>query len=239
MAQARRELTALDAEWARYGRSIDPDPAVIERAAGVRAAQELVWNGKMKWPPDFSAGFTAAEVKVAKFAADGRLQATQDGSQEKIRGQTRRLCDQGFDRVALIRALVTEAASVPGWHPWMAAGAIARQGGSQLAQLLGINAVDPFGTLLAGLGAIPGRPESEAGVGNICIIKPTPDNPLRADPDVDERRRHILDVLGRELAAFPVPTSNPVVIRCYAKCTPGLFVSAGIAVQHCPRCASA
>lgn len=108
---------------------------------------------------------------------------------------------------------MTEAASVPGWHPWMAAEAIARQGGSRLAALLGTDSADPFGTLLAELGAIPDRPESEAGAGSICVIKPTPDNPLRADPDVEERRRHILNVLGLELAAFPVPTSNPVVIR--------------------------
>jgi hypothetical protein len=39
--------------------------------------------------------------------------------------------------------------------------------------------------------------------------KPTADNPLRADPDLNERRRHMLDILGRELTAFPVPTSNP------------------------------
>jgi len=235
MAQGRSELATLDAAWARHGRSIEPDPMLIERAARERAGRELVWNGKMKWPPDFSAGFTAAEVKVAVFSAEGRLKRTEEGSGHAIRKQARRLCELGFDRVALVRALVTEAASVPGCNPWMVAGANAGQGGYELAERLVIKEDDPFGTLLAPLGAIPDRPESEAGAGGICIIKPIPNNPLRVDPCVDNRRRHILDVLSRELAAFPVPTSNPVVVRDCTKCK-RLFVSAGITVQPCSRC---
>jgi hypothetical protein len=67
---------------------------------------------ELEWPPDFSAGFTAAEVKIAKFAAEAvsRRRRTAAGSAARVRPV--------FDR------MVHDAQSVR--EPWLDTGSSAR-----------------------------------------------------------------------------------------------------------------
>ena len=62
------------------------------------AILEMVYEGKVKWPPDLSY-IAAVEAKAAYYNAAGDLKAA--GGKRKGRSQARELCLMGFDRVAL------------------------------------------------------------------------------------------------------------------------------------------
>lgn len=170
----------------------------------------MMSEGKTKWPPDLSY-ISAVEVKAAYYSADADLKAA--GNKHNGRDQARELCQMGFNRVGLVRFVVTEPVDVPGHHPWMVAGArSSRAMDEYLDEAKGIHVKedDAFGTLLLSDGSVLGKLEHHAGSTSAEWIKDPPENPYK-EQAADMRKvieENLLEVMSR----YPVPRSVPVII---------------------------
>lgn len=190
---------------------------------------------RLKWPPDLSY-IASSEVKVAYYRADDTLKGTRSGGQRSDRTQARRLCEMGFDRVALSRILVTGPVAPSRIHPWMEASARSSMAGDEfLDKGVWTAPDDPFGTLLVMQGAVPGDLEDMRGSTSWKWLQDVPDNPLK-EAATDLRRiveRNLMEVMS----SYPVPVNVPVLILACAdeKCCE-LYVSEVNLEKPCPTC---
>lgn len=199
------------------------------------ASMMVLERRRLKWPPEFSY-IAASEVKVAYYDADNNLKATGAGSQQSDRAQARRLCEMGFDRVALTRILVTEPVAPGRMHPWMEAAARSGDAGDELRDK-GVRVApdDPFGTLMVLMGAVPGGLEDMRGSTLWQWLQDVPDNPLKDDA-VGLRKmveRNLTEVMSRH----PIPINVPVLIlACSDEKCGELYVSEAVPEKLCPKC---
>lgn len=199
------------------------------------ASMMVLERQRLKWPPEVSY-IAASEVKVAYYDADNNLKATGAGSQQSDRTQARRLCEMGFDRVALTRILVTEPV-VPGrMHPWTEAAARSGDAGDELRDK-GVRVApdDPFGTLMVLMGAVPGGLEDMRGSTSWKWLQDVPDNPLK--DDAAGLRRIIEHNLREVMSRHPIPINVPVLLLACSNETCGkLYVSEADTEKLCPEC---
>jgi hypothetical protein len=199
------------------------------------AVLEMVYEGKIKWPPDLSY-IAAAEVKAAYYDAAGDLKAA--GGKRKGRDQALDLCRMGFDRVALTRFVVTEPVVSENYHPWMLASArsgVARD--DYLDETRGIitKGDDPFGTVLVSSGAVPGKLEHMAGTTSAEWLRKPPDNFLKKEAQA--MRRAIEENLREVLNRHPFPRTFPVLIlACSDDGCGHLYVTGADPDALCPKC---
>lgn len=206
-------------------------PATVEQCV----AQDMILEGKTKWPPDLSY-VAAAEVKAAYFNARGDLKAA--GDKRNGRDQARELCMMGFDRVALVRFVVTEPVPPQGHHPWMIAAA--RAGGAvddYLGEPKGIlvEQDDAYGTVLISAGAVLGKLEHMAGAMSAEWLREVADNPYKGQA-AEVRKAvegNLLEVMGRH----PTPRGFPVLILACSDDKCGyLYVTCADPCVICPAC---
>lgn len=199
------------------------------------ASMMVLERRRLEWPPDLTY-IAASEVKVAYYDADSNLKATGAGSQQSDRTQARRLCEMGFDRVALTRVLVTEPV-VPGrMHPWTEAAVRSGNAGDEFRDK-GVRLApdDPFGTLMVLMGAVPGGLEDMRGSTSWQWLQDVPDNPLR--DDVAALRRVIERNLTEVMNGHPIPVNVPVLIlACSDEACGELYVSEAGPEKLCPKC---
>jgi hypothetical protein len=190
---------------------------------------------RLKWPPDLTY-IAASEVKVAYYDADRNLKATGTGSQQSDRTQARRLCDMGFDRVALTRILVTEPVAPGTMHPWTEAAARSGNAGAEFRDK-GVRLApdDPFGTLMVLMGAVPGGLEDMRGSTSWKWLQDVPDNPLKGD--AAGLLRIIEHNLREVMSRHPIPINIPVLIlACSDETCSKLYVSEADTEKLCPEC---
>lgn len=155
---SQEEFNSFIAEAAEtYGASTHP--SFLSQIAAIMVLE----RGRTKWPPDLSY-IAATEVKVSYYDADDTLKATGAGSQQSDRTQAKRLCEMGFDRVGLVRIIVTEPVAPSQMHPWFEAGARSSHATDELqGKQVRIAQDDPFGTVLISIGTVPGGLEDMRG----------------------------------------------------------------------------
>lgn len=197
--------------------------------------QEMVHDGKTKWPPDLSY-IAAAEVKAAYYNADDDLKGA--GGKHNGRDQARELCRMGFDRVALARFVVTEPLTSETYHPWMLASArsgMARDDYMGEPKRIFGEEDDPFGTVLISGGAVPGKLEHLAGTTSADWLRRPPDNPFRQEAAALRQavEGNLLEVMGRH----PFPRTFPVLILACSDDRCGhLYVTGADPNAACPTC---
>jgi hypothetical protein len=199
------------------------------------ASMMVLERRRLRWPPDLTY-IAASEVKVAYYDADGNLKATGAGSQQSDRTQARRLCEMGFDRVALARILVTEPVAPGRMHPWMEAAVRSGSAGDEFRDK-GVRLApdDPFGTLMVLMGAVPGGLEDMRGSTSWQWLQDVPDNPLK--DDVAALRRTVERNLTEVMGGHPIPVNVPVLILACSDETCGeLYVSEAGPEKLCPKC---
>lgn len=206
-------------------------PATVEQCV----AQDMILEGKTKWPPDLSY-IAAAEVKAAYFNARGDLKAA--GDKRNGRDQARVLCMMGFDRVALARIVVTEPVDFEGHHPWMVAAA---RSGEAMDDYLGepkgisVEQDDAYGTVLISAGAVSGKLEHMAGAMSAEWLGEVPDNPHKVQAAEVRKavEANLLEVMGRH----PTPRGWPVLILACSDDKCGhLYIACGDPSATCPAC---
>jgi hypothetical protein len=190
---------------------------------------------RLKWPPDLSY-IVASEVKVAYYDSDNNLKATGAGSQQSDRAQARRLCEMGFDRVALTRILVTEPVAPGPMHPWIEASVRSGNAGGEFRDKgVWITPDDPFGTLLILMGAVPGGLEDMRGSTSWQWLQDIPDNPFKED--AADLRKIVEDNLMEVMNRHPIPINVPVLILACSDETCGeMYVSEVNPENLCPKC---
>ena len=199
------------------------------------ASMMVLERRRLKWPPDL-AYVAASEVKVAYYDAENNLKATKVGSQQSDRTQARRLCEMGFDRVALTRIIVTEPVAPGRMHPWIEAAARSGDAGDEFRDKgVWVTPDDAFGTLLVMQGTVPGGLEDMRGSTSWQWLQDTPDNPLKEEA-VGLRKiieRNLTDVMSRH----QIPVSVPVLIlACSSETCGELYVSESNPEALCPLC---
>jgi hypothetical protein len=190
---------------------------------------------RLKWPPDLNY-LAASEVKVAYYGADDTLKATGSGSQESDRTQARRLCEMGFDRVALTRIIVTEPVAPGRMHPWMEASARSGIAGNEFRDKgIHLSPCDPFGTVLAMVGAVPGGLEDMRGSTSWKWLQDVPDNPLKENVAALHSiiERNLMEVMSD----YPIPINVPVLIlACSDEKCGEIYISEVDPEKLCQKC---
>ena len=199
------------------------------------ASMMILERWRLQWPPDL-AYVAASEVKVAYYDAENNLKATKTGSQQSDRTQARRLCEMGFDRVALTRIIVTEPVAPGRMHPWIEAAARSGDAGDEFRDK-GVRVApdDAFGTLLVVQGTVPGGLEDMRGSTSWQWLQDVPDNPLKTDAAGLRKiiERNLTEVMGRH----QIPVNVPVLIlACSDDVCGELYVSEGNSESVCPKC---
>jgi hypothetical protein len=199
------------------------------------AWEKLLRLGKVKWPPDLNMLF-AAEVKVAYFDSSDTLKATGLGGQKnKDRKQANALCQVGFDRVCLIRIIVTEPVSDNRLHPWMLASSRILDGIREMDENGVItDDTDRFGTVLFGAGAVPGDIETTRGANTWKWLKAIPENSNvnRRSEFRQAMERNLIEVMSR----YTAPVSLPVLLlACSQPKCETLYVAPTVD-EACPEC---
>lgn len=223
----------IRAESSEEYRDVPPLPQAIHNLASM----EVLAQGKIKWPPDLGY-IAAAEVKVSHYNSENVLKATGSGSR-KPRTQAEELCKMGFDRVGLVRFLVTEPVLSDKHHPWMLAGA---RSGYAMDEYLDKTAKrnlfdekDPFGMILISIGSVPGKLEHMAGSTSGKWLHQAPENPYKEQ--ASDMRKAMEDTLGEVMSRYPVPTSAPVLILACSDTACGSIYMGGTDPDAlCPNC---
>jgi hypothetical protein len=223
----------IRAESPEKYRDVSPPPLAIHNLVSMA----LLAQGRIKWPPDLGY-IAAAEVKVSHYNAENVLKATGSGSR-KPRTQAEELCKMGFDRVGLIRFLVTEPVISDKHHPWMLAGA---RSGDAMDEYLDksnkrnlFDEKDPFGTILISIGSVPGKLEHMAGSTSGKWLHQAPENPYKEQ--ASDVRKALEDTLGEVMSRYPVPTSVPMLIlACSDNTCANIYVGGGDPDTPCPNC---
>lgn len=199
------------------------------------AVLDMVYEGKIKWPPDLSY-IAAVEAKAAYYSAADDLKAA--GDKYNGRDQALELCRMGFDRVALARFVVTEPVVSDKYHPWMlASGRSGMARDDYLAEQKGIfvKEDDPYGTVLISSGTVPGKLEHMAGSTGAEWIREPLDNPFRADAAA--ARQAVEDNLLEVMSRYPFPRTFPVLmLACSDDGCGHLYVTGADPDAACPNC---
>ncbi len=203
------------------------------------ATELLCARGQLR--PSFEHMF-AFEVKVAWFGRDSTLHGAKLGGspQKMARKQARGLTRMGPDHVGLLRAVVTEPCTAPAGGAWMHAGAHASAAADAYEQAIRARVEDPFATIVASIGAVPGRREHLAGSLGVNVpILGQWQNPLRGEPEVERARERLRAAFANVLedtAATRVPL---LVLACAHTSCGALFVPARAIDPWqtlCPHC---
>ena len=229
--------------WDEYRRLIEEetrnaDPRTHPTWHHLLASYRMLETGRMKWPPDLSV-IAAAEFKASYYSAADDLKATGIGGQQSDRRQARDLCRMGFDRVALVRVLVTEPVAPGEIHPWIEAGIRSGDAADEMRQQMRAEEGDPFGTLLFSVGAVVEGLEHERGSTTECEpLRQVPENPLREKAaelrEVVERNLH--EVMSRYQTPRGVPA---LVLACSDDACGKLYLAIANPDVSCPQCGRA
>ena len=207
------------------------DPTQVQSAV----IQTMIAEGKAKWPPSLSY-ITAAEVKAAYFNARAELKAA--GDKYNGRDQALELCKMGFDRVGLVRFVVTEPIPSGGRHPWTVASArsaMAMDDYTDDSKGIFVANDDPYGTILISTGAVLGNLEHMAGGTSGEWFREPPDNPYRNDASSvrEAINANLLELFSRN----KYPRTFPVlVLACSDEKCAELYVSGADPNATCPNC---
>lgn len=200
----------------------------------------LVESGKIKWPPDLS-HVAAAEVKAARYDRTGDLKHRE--SEYSGRDQAEELCRMGFDRVALMKFVVTEPVDSGDLNPWAVASHRSSRAMDEYLshpdprkQGVYCEPGDPYGTLLISSGAVLGKLEDMAGDMTGQWLRQPPPNRYREQ--ATELRAVIEENLREVMSRRPVPTSVPVLVLACSDDGCGNVYVAGLPDpdQPCPAC---
>lgn len=199
------------------------------------AIQDMVADGKVKWPPDLSY-VAAVEVKAAYYDDEDVLKAA--GDKYNGRDKARELCKMGFDRVALARFVVTQPVPSNSFNPWMVASSrSSRAMDEYLDEPKGVHVEgdDPFGTILVSAGAVLGKLEHLAGGTGGEWLREPPDNPLKREAAAV--RQAVEDNLLEVMSRHPFPQALPVLILACSDDKCGhLYVTGADPDAACPNC---
>src|ERR1051326_3776599 len=226
-------LSEYQEYWSK-SRSMFPstaDPTQVQTAT----IQTMIEDGKAKWPPSLSY-ITAAEVKAAYFNARAELKGS--GDKYNGRAQALELCKMGFDRVGLVRFVVTEPISSGIHHPWTAASArsaMAMDDYTDESKGIFVTNEDPYGTMLISTGAVLGNLEHMAGGTSGEWFREPPDNPYRKDSCSvrDAINVNLFELFTR----YEFPKTFPVlVLACSDEKCAELYVSGANPNAMCPNC---
>jgi hypothetical protein len=200
------------------------------------AQMQILHRGEIKWIPSFD--YTAAsECKAHYLNADGKLKATSIGRQKHHRKQAKELCELGFDKVALIRIVVTEPINSTKIHPWLEASNRGNFASDKLEKEIKVDETDSFGTMIVSVGAIAGGLEEARGSVSCKYLKDVPQNPLIKKATAI--RKVMEDNLANIMNQFPTPKNIPVLLlACSNKSCQHIYITETNLNIICPRCNS-
>ncbi len=200
----------------------------------------VVESSKIKWPPDLT-HIAATEVKAAYYDKTAVLKHKE--SEYNGRDQAKTLCRMGFDRVGLMRFVVTEPIDSGKFNPWMIA---AHRSSKAMDEYLShpdpqkqgiyFEPHDPYGTLLISNGAVLGKLEDMAGDVTAKWLHQPPPNPYKEQ--AAELRAVVEKNLRDIMSCHPVPTSFPILILACSDNNCGNVYVAAVPNpdQPCPAC---
>lgn len=142
----------------------------------------------------------------------------------------------GFDRVALVRLLVTEPVALGEIHPWIEAGIRSGDAADEMRQQMRAEEDNPFGTLLFSVGAVVGGLEHERGSITECEpLCKVPENPLRekAAELREVVKRNLHEVMSRYQTLRGVPA---LVLACSDDACGNLYLAIADPDVPCPQC---
>jgi hypothetical protein len=240
-----REYSSIPGDVDLLGGPLHPgsqaawDEALLRRKGHPYIAMlDLAVSGGIAWPPVLD-DMGAAEVKVVRCEVGGRTRRRGLGAREQglARRQALGLCELGFDRIALLRVVVSPPACPCAGSPWLVAGSIASRAARRYARDVHTTASDPFCTAVLALGAVASATEDNAGSLGCVAAENLRANPLRALPLAQVNRRAMEGRLREAFLARPRPLGAPLfVLACARAKRCGEFFVTNESTTGCPRC---
>ena len=197
--------TRIDGESQR--RPLSTAHSNIETFAVLRATAE----GLIQWPPNLDT-LVACEAKASWFRPDAQQwKATHAGEAARVKGQLKRLLQEGFDRVGFLHIGATQPRDVGIINPWLQSAADATDGEDKLMPIYAPADMPLCGYFTTVLGAVPFAAEHMSGAGSAlrvrqaCLPNPAPTQQWR-------------EQLRQRLAQLPKPTSPTTFILSCPDC---------------------
>lgn len=196
-----------------------------------------------------------AEVKTAPYSREGRLkgkglsvvsrdgrEAEPAGGSLKARFQAKLLSTLGFDRVTLLHIVQAQDHGEPcvGVQSWFYAGDAAGAAADVAGTRVHTEPSDPFSTIIAAIGAVPGREEDLSGsydtpavIHDAGWVSGAAESPYRRSLD-----RAIQAALDEEWTRRHQRTWHlrPLLLACSNKPCSELFITTRGPDTPCPRC---